>query len=134
MARRFRPVALDGPAIVRLAAAGLNFEDVYRRRGDCHMDATPPWILGYEGAGTIVGLGQGHPQGFAVGDRVGFADAPRANAELVAVLLDKLVPLPAEITFDRTASPIRSASPITRTGWATTRSPISLLQGCRTSP
>ena len=94
------PVAGEGGAVVRIAAAGLNFADVYRRRGDYHMDATPPWILGYEGAGTIVGIGPGDPGGFALGDRVGFADAPRANAELVGAPLDKLVPLPADISFE----------------------------------
>jgi len=94
------PVAGEGGAVVRIAAAGLNFADIYRRRGDYHMDATPPWILGYEGAGTIVGFGPGDPGGFVVGDRVGFADAPRANAELVGVPLDKLVPLPPDISFE----------------------------------
>jgi NADPH2:quinone reductase len=98
------PVALEGQAIVRIAAAGLNFADVYRRRGNYHMDATPPWILGYEGAGTIVGLGAGGAQGFAIGDRVGFADSPRANAELVSVPLDKLVPLPDDVSFDLAAA------------------------------
>ena len=98
------PAAAQGAAVVRIAAAGLNFADVYRRRGDYHMDATPPWILGYEGAGTIVGLGTGDPGGFVVGDRVGFADAPRANAELVCVPLDKLVPLPADISFELAAA------------------------------
>jgi len=98
------PVAAEGQAIVRIAAAGLNFADVYRRRGNYHMDATPPWILGYEGAGMIVGLGAGNAQGFSVGDRVGFADSPRANAELVAVPLDKLVPLPDDVSFDLAAA------------------------------
>jgi NADPH2:quinone reductase len=98
------PPVGEAAALVRIAAAGLNFADVYRRRGDYHMDATPPWILGYEGAGTIVGFGGGDPRGFAIGDRVGFADAPRANAELVSVPLDKLVPLPADIDFEVAAA------------------------------
>jgi NADPH2:quinone reductase len=98
------PVAPEGHAIVQIAAAGLNFADMYRRRGDYHMDATPPWILGYEGAGTIVALGPGDARGFAIGDRVGFADAPRANAERAAAPLDKLVVLPADISFDTAAA------------------------------
>lgn len=98
------PVAREGSAIVRIAAAGLNFADVYRRRGDYHMDATPPWILGYEGAGTIVGFGAGDQGGFAIGDRVAFADAPRANAELAAVPLDKLIALPDDISFELAAA------------------------------
>src|ERR1700760_3831918 len=95
------PVIGEAGALVRIAAAGGNFADIYRRRGDYHMDATPPWILGYEGAGTIVEMntdGSG-THAFAIGDRVGFADSPRANAELVFVPFAKLLPLPAEISF-----------------------------------
>ncbi len=97
------PVLAPGHALVRIAAAGLNFADIYRRRGDYFMDATPPWILGYEGAGIVEAVADGE-SGIAVGDRVGFADAPRANAELVAVPVDRLVPLPDKVAFDQAAA------------------------------
>lgn len=38
------------------------------------------------------------------GDRVGFADVPHANAELVSVPAEKLLPLPEGITFETAAS------------------------------
>ncbi|HET7231559.1 MAG TPA: alcohol dehydrogenase catalytic domain-containing protein, partial [Longimicrobium sp.] len=76
-----------GHALVRIAAAGLNFADVYRRRGNYHLAGTPPWILGYEGAGTVVSGGDGP---IRPGMRVGFADSPHANAELAAVPVDRL--------------------------------------------
>ena len=38
--------------VVRLAAAGLNFIDVYRREGRYPMDF--PHVVGSEGAGTVV--------------------------------------------------------------------------------
>jgi NADPH2:quinone reductase len=99
------PVLVPGSAMVRIASAGLNFADIYRRRGNYHMDATPPWILGYEGAGEIVALSDpSSAAGFKIGDRVGFADSPRANAELVAVPLDKLIPLPDGIDTDIAAA------------------------------
>lgn len=98
------PEIPPGHALVKLAAAGLNFADIYRRNGNYHMDATPPWILGYEGAGTIVATAPGNAQGFRVGARVGFADAPRANAELVAVPFDKLIALPDDVGFDVAAA------------------------------
>lgn len=41
---------------------------------------------------------------FPVGTRVGFADMPYANAELVAVDVDKLIPLPADIGTDIAAA------------------------------
>lgn len=77
----------DGEVLVRTSAIGLNFADVYRRRGDYHLEGSPPYIAGYEAAGTIVGTGE----------RVAFADSPHANAELVAVPRAKIVPLPADI-------------------------------------
>jgi len=95
------PQVPPGYALVEIRSAGLNFADIYRRRGNYHMDASPPWILGYEGAGTIVAIDE---PGFAIGDRVAFADSPRANAELVAVPMEKLVPVPAEISLDDAAA------------------------------
>lgn len=98
------PTLSAGTAIVRVAAAGLNFADVYRRRGNYHLDATPPWILGYEGAGWIETLPEGDTSLFRVGDRVGFADCPRANAERVAVPLDKLIAIPGDIDLEIAAA------------------------------
>jgi NADPH2:quinone reductase len=95
------PIVPPGHVLVRVAGAGLNFADIYRRRGNYHMDASPPWILGYEGAGTIVAVDE---PGFATGDRVAFADSPRANAELVAVPVDKLVPVPGDIALEAAAA------------------------------
>jgi NADPH2:quinone reductase len=98
-----RPAA--GEALVRLKAVGLNFADVYRRRGDYHLAGTPPFIAGYEGAGVIEAPGaEGEAQGFRAGDRVGFADSPFANAELAAVAVDKLIPLPGAISFETAAA------------------------------
>jgi NADPH2:quinone reductase len=55
----------------------------------------PPFILGYEGAGVIEYVGE-DVHHVKTGDRVGFADVPHANAELVSVPADKLLPLQAE--------------------------------------
>lgn len=97
------PQLMEGQALVSIKAAGLNYADVYRRQGNYHMEATPPWILGYEGAGVIVEL-SGDNDTFKVGDRVAFADSPRANAEQVAVALDKLVKLPDDISYKTAAA------------------------------
>ena len=48
------PVPGPGQALVRMRAIGLNFADVDRRRGNYHLAGSPPWSLGYEGAGEIV--------------------------------------------------------------------------------
>ncbi|WP_077038079.1 quinone oxidoreductase [Pelomonas sp. KK5] len=89
-------------ALVRLSAIGLNFADVYRRQGRYHLRGAPPYVAGYEGAGVIVSAPAG--SGFAPGDRVGFADAPFANAELVAVDVERLIPLPDAIDADTAAA------------------------------
>jgi NADPH2:quinone reductase len=97
------PILAPGQALVRMRSVGLNFADVYRRNGNYHLSGTAPWILGYEGAGVIETAAAGDTQ-FPAGTRVGFADMPYANAELVAVDLDKLIPLPDDITFDTAAA------------------------------
>jgi len=97
------PIPASGQALVRMRSVGLNFADVYRRNGNYHLSGTAPWILGYEGAGVIEQAAAGDSL-FPVGTRVGFADMPYANAELVAVDLDKLIPLPDDITFDTAAA------------------------------
>lgn len=97
------PERTSSAVIVRMKAIGLNFADVYRRKGNYHLVGEPPFILGYEGAGVIEYVGEDvhHLQ---VGDRVGFADVPHANAELVSVTADKLLPLPDGISFETAAS------------------------------
>jgi NADPH:quinone reductase len=96
------PLPRPGHAIVRMAAIGLNFADVYRRRGNYHLAGDPPWIAGYEGAGVVASAAGESP--FRAGDRVAFADSPFANAELVSVPFDKLIPLPADITAETAAA------------------------------
>ncbi|HEV7123556.1 MAG TPA: quinone oxidoreductase [Rhodanobacter sp.] len=100
-AERADPVPDSGQALVRMHSVGLNFADIYRRKGNYHLSGTAPWLLGYEGAGVVVQAGDAL---FPVGTRVGFADMPHANAELVAVDLDKLIALPEEISFDTAAA------------------------------
>jgi NADPH:quinone reductase len=96
------PVPAVGQALVRIRAIGLNFADCYRRQGRYHLAGDPPWIAGYEASGEIVSAPAN--SGFEVGDRVTFADAPFANAELVAVDVERLIPLPDEIGFDTAAA------------------------------
>jgi NADPH2:quinone reductase len=104
------PRPRPGELLVRMRAAGLNFADVYRRRGKYHLAGQPPYILGYEGAGVVEEVGgaassetEGRCQ-FQAGDRVAFADVPFANAELVAAPADRAIPLPQAIPFETAAA------------------------------
>ena len=98
-----RPIPAAHQALVRVEYTGLNFADVYRRQGNYHLAGTPPWILGYEGAGVIAELGD-EVEGLSVGDRVAFADSPHANAEFAAVDAERLIPLPDDIGTDTAAA------------------------------
>lgn len=89
-----------GQVLVRMEAIGLNYADVYRRQGRYHLRGAPPYIAGYEGAGVV----ERASGDFHAGERVAFADAPFANAELVAVDADKLVRLPEIIPAETAAA------------------------------
>ena len=96
------PIPLAHQALVETQAIGLNFADVYRRKGSYHLQGTPPFIAGYEAAGIVLAAPTG--SGFSVGQRVGFADMPFANAERVAVDVDKLIALPDDISCETAAA------------------------------
>lgn len=99
------PVPASGMAVLRTRAIGLNFADVYRRQGRYHLAGSPPWIAGYEAAGEIVALHADDAQsGWRIGDRIGVADCPYANADLMPAPLDKLIRLPERIDFETAAA------------------------------
>jgi len=97
------PIIGPNEILVRMKAIGLNFADIYRRNGNYHLAGNPPFILGYEGAGVVEKIGA-NVKGISIGDRVAFADVPHANAEQVAVPMEKIIPLPQTISFEDAAS------------------------------
>lgn len=85
-----------GEVLVRHTAIGLNFIDVYHRRGLYPVPGLPA-ILGVEAAGRVEAIGAG-VSGVAVGDRVAYAGgAPGAYSHTRVIPADRLVPLPDEI-------------------------------------
>ncbi|MBC6316113.1 quinone oxidoreductase family protein [Listeria grandensis] len=96
-------VAGKGEILLSTTAIGLNFADIYRRKGNYHLVGEPPYVLGYEGAGVVTAIGEGVTE-FAIGDRVAFVDVPMANAELVAVPVTQAIPIPDAIRDDVAAS------------------------------
>jgi len=97
------PVPVPGPgqALVRIEAAGLNFIDIYNRTGLYKVQL--PYVPGQEGAGVVTAVGP-DVAGVATGDRVVYTGVPGAYAELAAVPVDRLVPLPAGVTFRQAAA------------------------------
>ncbi len=96
------PVLKPGDILVATKAIGLNYADMMRRSGLYTLRDKAPHINGYEGAGIIVD--NNHHAEFKPGDRIGFADVPFSNAELVAVPASHAIPLPAAIDFETAAA------------------------------
>lgn len=85
------PVPAPGQVLVRIAAAGVNFIDVYQRSGQYRVPL--PFTPGQEAAGSVTAVGPG-VTGVQVGDRVAYAIVLGAYAEFAAVPADRLVPVP----------------------------------------
>lgn len=90
-----------GQALVKLAASGVNFIDVYHRTG---LYPQPlPFTPGMEGAGTVVEVGEGHAD-LAPGQRVAYAMAIGSYAEYAVVPAWQLVPVPGNLDLHDTAA------------------------------
>jgi NADPH2:quinone reductase len=84
---------LPGPGAVRVrvAAAGVNFIDVYFRTG---LYPRPlPFVAGLEGAGVVEAVGAG-VDSLAPGDRVAWASVPGSYADAIVAPADRLVRVP----------------------------------------
>jgi len=94
------PSPATGEVLVRTEVAGVNFIDVYFRKGA--YSAPLPAILGVEGAGVVEALGA-DVSSVRVGDRVAWADRVGAAgpggsyATEVVVPAARLVPVPPEV-------------------------------------
>jgi NADPH:quinone reductase len=88
------PVAGPGQLLVEVAAAGVNFIDIYRRSGVYKQPV--PYVPGHEGAGVVIAAGEGVTE-FTAGDHVAWHDCPGSYAEKVVVHVDNVVPVPAGI-------------------------------------
>jgi len=97
------PTPVPGPkqALVRIAAAGVNFIDVYFRTG--LYKAEVPIALGNEGAGTVEAVGAEVTE-VAPGDRVAYAMARGSYAEYAVVPAAQLVKIPGHVDFNTAAA------------------------------
>ena len=85
------PAPGPGQVLVAVEAVGVNFIDTYRRGGV--YPVALPSVLGSEGAGRVLALGDGVGE-FAVGDLVAWKEGPGSYAEQVLVAAAELVPVP----------------------------------------
>lgn len=92
-----------GPGQVRvaLAAAGLNYIDVYFRTG---LYPRPlPFVAGLEGAGTVEAVGP-QVRSLAVGDRVAWSGVPGSYAEQVLGPAEQMVRVPEGVPLETAAA------------------------------
>ena len=85
------PVPGEGEALVRMESIGVNFIEVYYRKG--LYKTALPFTPGSEGAGTVVAVGAG-VRDVAVGDRVASQGFQGSYAEFALASADKLVMVP----------------------------------------
>ena len=95
------PTPKASEAVVKLAASGVNFIDVYNREGRYKVPL--PFVLGQEGAGTITAVGS-DAKSVKVGDRVAWTGVLGSYAEYAAVPAERLVPIPAGVTDQQAAA------------------------------
>jgi NADPH2:quinone reductase len=95
------PEPKPNEAVVKLAASGVNFIDVYNREGRYKVPL--PLIPGQEGAGEVISVGK-DVKLVKIGDRVAWTSVLGAYAEYAAVPADRLVPIPPGVSDQQAAA------------------------------
>jgi NADPH:quinone reductase len=96
------PEPRAGEAVVRVAAAGLNYIDTYHRTGLYKLGAFP-LTPGVEAAGTVTAVAD-DVSFVRIGEAVAFAGPIGAYAERVAVPAERLVPIPPGLEAETAAA------------------------------
>jgi NADPH2:quinone reductase len=95
------PQPTANEAVVKLAASGVNFIDVYVREG--RYKAPLPVVPGQEGAGVVTTVGA-DVSSLKLGDRVAWTSVLGSYAEYAAVPADRLVPIPPGVSDQQAAA------------------------------
>jgi len=92
------PVPAANELLVRVEAAGVNYSDTVRRRGEPYPTSLrPPYVLGGEAVGVVVAQGEG-TMGDGVGRRVFVWPDSGCYAEYVAVPESQAVEVPTDLS------------------------------------
>ena len=95
------PTPKPNEALVKIAAAGVNFIDVYNREGRYKVPL--PFVLGQEAAGTVTSVGS-DVKNVRPGDRVAYTSVLGTYAEYAAVPADRLVKVPEGVSDKQAAA------------------------------
>jgi NADPH:quinone reductase len=103
LTERDTPDPGPGQLLVEVAAAGVNFADIYARQGIPPYAGQVPFVLGSEGAGVVTAAGPG-AEGFGPGDRVAWTSLPGCYAEQVVIPADRAVAVPDGLNLETAAA------------------------------
>src|SRR6266536_2246536 len=92
-----------GQLLVDVAAAGVNFMDIYQREGRPPYSPGLPYVPGAEGAGTVLTAGL-DVTGFAAGDRVAWTGVPGSYASRAVVPAASALPVPDGVGLETAAA------------------------------
>jgi NADPH2:quinone reductase len=97
------PIPQPGPGqvLIRVEAVGVNFIEIYFRKGT--YKAALPFTPGTEAAGTVEELGPG-VTGFATGDAVASVSVLGSYVEYALVPAAQLVKVPAKLSMEQAAA------------------------------
>lgn len=96
-----KPSPGPGQALVKVAASGVNFIDVYFRSG--HYKADLPFTVGSEASGTVEAVGPNVTE-VKPGDRVAYAMTRGSYSEYTLVAAAQLVTLPDHVDLKTAAA------------------------------
>ncbi|MGA9967292.1 MAG: quinone oxidoreductase [Terriglobales bacterium] len=95
------PQPKPNETVVKIAASGVNFIDVYQREG--RYKVALPFVPGQEGAGVVTAVGS-DVKSLKPGDRVAWSSILGSYAEYAAVPADRLVHVPQGVSDQQAAS------------------------------
>jgi len=95
------PQAKPNEAVVKIAASGVNFIDVYQREG--RYSVPLPFVPGQEGAGVVTSVGP-EVKSVKPGDRVAWTSVLGSYAEYAAVPGERLVQIPQGVSDQHAAA------------------------------
>lgn len=102
---KIEEIKIDPPkkdqVLISIKAAGVNFIDIYQRRGTYPVKL--PYIPGLEAAGVVEMVGEG-VKNVKPGDHVAYVHHAGSYAERNLIPAQDLIPLPADLSFEEGAA------------------------------
>lgn len=96
-----KPAPSAGQVLVKIYAAGVNFVDIYQRRGTYPLQL--PYVPGLEASGIVEEIGA-KVAGVRPGDRVAYTGHIGSYGEYAAIDAERLIKLPKELSFEQGAA------------------------------